>query len=106
MNRKRGWITGLLSLVLVIGYACQDESYSVSPESDQALSPEIIEGKVSSLAGQSMNGRTQRNFRTHLSGAMSAHTVYNIYYRVVSGAREMWGSLETSPHLWIIINQG
>lgn len=63
MKIKRGWIIGLLSIILVIGYACQDQA-SNPADSDQAeINPQKIEGKAHSSANHS-----QRNFRTHLKG--------------------------------------
>ncbi len=63
MNRKRGWILGLLSVVLVIGYACQDQAIPANSEETDGINLQKAESKAPSSANQS-----QRNFRTHLKG--------------------------------------
>lgn len=64
MKMERGWIIGLLSIVLVIVYACDDDPYSaVESGQDQAAVPLNIESKAHSPTG---HGRI--NFRTHLKG--------------------------------------
>lgn len=64
MNKLKGWTLGLLSVVLVAGYACQD--LTVDPANS---------GQEQAFQSQQMgnNGimsavHMQRNFRTHLNG--------------------------------------
>ncbi|WP_372638352.1 CHRD domain-containing protein [Fodinibius sp.] len=64
MRTKKGWFIGLLSFVLVIGYACQDQPVdSNKSDSGQPAELQKIEG-----SGASWAGPIQRNFRTHLKG--------------------------------------
>lgn len=64
MKRKRGWILGLLSIVLVIGYACQDQAIPANSEETDGFNLQKAEGKALS----SSPNHSQRNFRTHLKG--------------------------------------
>lgn len=64
MKLERRWIIGLLSIVLVVGYACQDQPFdSDNSEQEQAVNPQNIEGKAHASAVIA-----QQNFRTHLKG--------------------------------------
>ena len=64
MKIERGWIIGLLSIVLIVGYSCQDQSFdAVDSGQDQAVSPGQLEGKSHASANHG-----QLNFRTHLNG--------------------------------------
>lgn len=64
MKKERGWIIGLLSIVLVIGYACQDQSLdSTNSAEGQAVNPQKIESNAPSSVKHD-----QQNFRTHLKG--------------------------------------
>lgn len=64
MKTEKGWFIGLLSIVLVIGYACQDQPINSDKSGqEQAVHLQAIEGNAPSWAGQD-----QQNFRTHLKG--------------------------------------
>lgn len=63
MKMKRGWIIGLFSIVLVIGYACQDRPVDQVESGQQAIGPQTIEGNAHSQAAN-----VSQNFRAHLNG--------------------------------------
>lgn len=64
MNRERGWIIGLLTILLTIAYACQDQSLNPTNAGDhQSLNPGNLEGMAHGSAKHQ-----QVNFRTHLKG--------------------------------------
>jgi len=64
MKVKRGWTIGLLTILLTVGYACQDQQLDpASAEPDRISSLNKIEGKAHA---QAVPG--QLNFRTHLNG--------------------------------------
>lgn len=64
MRIKKGWFIGLLSIAMVIGYACQDQpANSNTSDPGQAVELQKIEGSASAWTGP-----VQRNFRTHLKG--------------------------------------
>ncbi len=64
MKRERGLIIGLLFIVLVIGYACQDQPLeSANSDQEQIVNPQKIESRAH-LSSNSF----QQNFRTHLKG--------------------------------------
>lgn len=63
MNKQRGWIIGLLSMVLIIGFGCQDQAFdSTNSGQDQSISPQQLKGMAHANQNQS-------NFRTHLKGS-------------------------------------
>lgn len=64
MNTYRGWITGLISLVLVAGYACQD----LSVDSVDTVQEEAEHFQKFGNSGVSSVAQIQRNFRTNLKG--------------------------------------
>lgn len=62
MKRKGRWIIGLLSVVFVIGYACQDQAINSAESGQEGINLQ----KAETSAHNSTNG--QWNFRTHLQG--------------------------------------
>ncbi|MFH5832767.1 CHRD domain-containing protein [Halalkalibaculum sp. DA3122] len=65
MRNKTVWLIGLLSIVFVIGYACQDQSFNpVHSGQEHGVSPQNVEGKAPAWASSN-----QRNFRAHLKGS-------------------------------------
>jgi hypothetical protein len=64
MKTARGTLTGLVVMILAIGYACQDlPSDPAHSGQEQALSQQKVEN-----GGSLSDVRVQRNFRTHLTG--------------------------------------
>ncbi|MCW9708684.1 CHRD domain-containing protein [Fodinibius salsisoli] len=64
MKIDRGWFIGLLSVLMIMAYACEDQSVSTEQSEQQQ-----IEGlqKMKGV-GNGWDGSVQHNFRTHLKG--------------------------------------
>ena len=65
MNYRKGWIIGMLSVMLVVAYACRDrvlDSAGSQQEQSEAI-PQKLATQAPSWAGQD-----QQNFRAHLKG--------------------------------------
>jgi hypothetical protein len=64
MKIQRGWFIGLLSVVLVIGYACQD----LPVEPDSSVQEQAIHSQKFESHGSMSTERDRRNFRASLKG--------------------------------------
>lgn len=66
MAKEKLRILGLLTLILVAGYACKNQAFGPSGSGqNQAVTPQMANGNAHEMM---MMNSMQRNFRAHLSG--------------------------------------